>query len=65
MKYIRDLSTGYDNSQPGNKAVLPYAADHQMITFEFDNGLIATLRASGTEPKLKFYAEMCAKPKQG
>ncbi|GJQ80423.1 hypothetical protein Trydic_g12281 [Trypoxylus dichotomus] len=65
VKYIRDLTTGYDNSQPGNKAVLPSFPDQQMITFEFENGVIATLRTSGTEPKLKFYTEICAKPKQG
>ncbi|KRT83839.1 hypothetical protein AMK59_4874 [Oryctes borbonicus] len=65
IKYIRDLTLGYDNSQPGNKAVLPSFPDQQMITFEFENGMIATLRTSGTEPKLKFYTEICAKPKQG
>ena len=35
-----------------------------MITFTFENGVIATLRTSGTEPKLKYYAEYCAKPEQ-
>lgn len=35
-----------------------------MITFKFDNGVIATLRTSGTEPKLKYYAEYCGKPDQ-
>ena len=29
-----------------------------MITFEFDNGCVVTLRVSGTEPKVKYYAEM-------
>jgi phosphomannomutase len=29
-----------------------------MITFYFENGCIATLRGSGTEPKLKYYVEM-------
>lgn len=33
-----------------------------MITFNFDNGLIATLRTSGTEPKIKYYAELCTDP---
>jgi phosphomannomutase len=31
-----------------------------MITFTFDNGLVATLRTSGTEPKIKYYTELCA-----
>ncbi|KAI4461665.1 phosphomannomutase 45a [Holotrichia oblita] len=65
IKYVRDLTIGYDTSQPGNKAVLPSSPDQQMITFEFDNGLVFTLRLSGTEPKLKFYTEICAKAKQG
>lgn len=29
-----------------------------MITFYFENGAIATIRASGTEPKLKYYVEV-------
>jgi len=28
-----------------------------MITFWFENGATATLRNSGTEPKLKYYVE--------
>lgn len=35
-----------------------------MITFKFFNGLVITLRTSGTEPKIKYYAEMCAQPGQ-
>lgn len=31
-----------------------------MITFSFENGAVITLRTSGTEPKIKYYAEMCA-----
>lgn len=33
-----------------------------MITFTFENGVVITLRTSGTEPKIKYYSEMCAKP---
>lgn len=62
---IRDLTTGYDNQQPFNKAVLPISEDSEMLTFQFTNGLVATLRTSGTEPKIKYYTELCAKPKQG
>lgn len=29
-----------------------------MITFFFENGCVATLRGSGTEPKLKYYIEL-------
>ena len=28
-----------------------------MITYRFENGAVATLRNSGTEPKLKYYVE--------
>ncbi|XP_017781760.1 PREDICTED: phosphoglucomutase-2 [Nicrophorus vespilloides] len=56
---VRDLTVGYDNSQPNNKPILPVSKGSQMITFEFDNGLICTLRTSGTEPKIKYYTELC------
>lgn len=35
-----------------------------MITFSFENGAVTTLRTSGTEPKVKYYAEMCASPQE-
>ncbi|XP_011617682.2 phosphopentomutase [Takifugu rubripes] len=59
---VRDLTTGYDNNQPGNKAILPTSRSSQMITFTFSNGGVATLRTSGTEPKIKYYTELCAAP---
>ena len=65
IKGVRDLTTGYDNQQPDNKAILPISRDSEMLTFQFANGLVATLRTSGTEPKIKYYTELCAKPNQG
>ncbi|XP_074807655.1 phosphopentomutase isoform X1 [Natator depressus] len=59
---VRDLTTGYDSSQPDQKAVLPTSKSSQMITFTFANGGVATMRTSGTEPKIKYYAELCAPP---
>ncbi|KAL0131823.1 hypothetical protein PUN28_002994 [Cardiocondyla obscurior] len=59
---IRDLTTGYDNSKPDSKAVLPVSKSSQMITFTFKNGLVTTLRTSGTEPKIKYYNELCGSP---
>ncbi|XP_033631930.1 glucose 1,6-bisphosphate synthase-like isoform X1 [Asterias rubens] len=59
---IRDLTTGFDSNQPDNKAVLPVSSSSQMITFNFANGCVATLRASGTEPKIKYYTEICTEP---
>jgi phosphoglucomutase/phosphopentomutase len=62
VKYIRDLTTGYDNEQEGNKAILPLSTSSEMITFTLENGSIATLRASGTEPKVKYYIELITEP---
>ncbi|DAZ95434.1 TPA: hypothetical protein N0F65_013003 [Lagenidium giganteum] len=61
IENIRDLTTGYDNSQPDNKAILPVSASTHMITYSFKNGCVATLRTSGTEPKLKYYVELAGK----
>lgn len=57
IKYVRDLTAGYDNSKPDNLPVLPISKSSQMITFTFENGTVITLRNSGTEPKLKYYCE--------
>lgn len=40
------------------KPVLPISSSTHMITFTFENGTVATLRGSGTEPKLKYYVEL-------
>ena len=61
---VRDLTTGYDSSTEDKKALFPSDPGSQMITFTFDNGVIATLRTSGTEPKLKYYAEYCGRPEE-
>jgi len=57
---IRDLTTGYDSSEPDGVAKLPSSKGSQMLTFNFDSGLVITLRTSGTEPKIKYYTEICA-----
>ncbi|XP_028830984.1 phosphopentomutase [Denticeps clupeoides] len=59
---VRDLTTGYDSTQPDKKAILPTSKSSQMITFTFANGGVATMRTSGTEPKIKYYTELCAAP---
>lgn len=58
VAHIRDLTVGYDDNQPDNKPILPVSKSTQMITFFFENGCTATLRGSGTEPKLKYYIEL-------
>lgn len=62
IKNIRDLTTGYDDTQPNKKAILPTSKSSQMITFYLDNGCVITIRTSGTEPKIKYYSELCSKP---
>lgn len=52
---IRDLERRIDTQFPGQDPALPFASS--MITFFLDEGERITLRASGTEPKLKYYVE--------
>eukprot|EP00941_MAST-03F_sp_MAST-3F-sp1_P000483 g483.t1 len=62
IKDIRDLTTGYDSSTVSGKAELPASKD-ECITFTLVQGeaieeeILCTVRASGTEPKLKYYIE--------
>jgi len=54
---VRDLQRpGYDSGEPSRAPRLP-TSSAPMITLTFCNGVVATLRGSGTEPKLKWYAE--------
>ncbi|XP_065198779.1 glucose 1,6-bisphosphate synthase-like [Sycon ciliatum] len=62
IKGVRDLTTGFDSNQADNKAVLPTSSSSQMITFTFVDGSVATLRTSGTEPKIKYYTEVRLPP---
>ena len=59
---VRDLTTGYDNTRDDLRATLPVSSSSHMITFWLNNGVVITLRTSGTEPKLKYYTEYCAHP---
>lgn len=58
---VRDLGTGVDTGQPGGVAILPWQPGDLMITFTLEGPATLTLRASGTEPKLKYYLEASAK----
>ncbi|KAM3615782.1 uncharacterized protein V6R79_007700 [Siganus canaliculatus] len=60
--HVRDVTTGYDSSRADLRSVLPVSRSGHMITFTLQNGVVATLRTSGTEPKIKFYTEYCAAP---
>jgi len=60
---VRDLGAGLDTARPGGRPALPWAAGDMMVTFELEDrarGLAGalTVRGSGTEPKLKYYAEV-------
>lgn len=55
---VRDMELNYDSSTPDNKPILP--AGGQMLTFYLENGCVVTIRASGTEPKIKWYIELGA-----
>ena len=54
---VRDLTLGYDSSAPDGRAALPSDPSSQFVTFTLENGAVVSLRASGTEPKLKYYIE--------
>jgi len=54
---VRDVTTGWDSGEKDKVSRLPRQASQQMITFWFENGATATIRNSGTEPKLKYYVE--------
>lgn len=59
---IRDLGVpGYDSTTPDHKPILPVSGSSPMITIKFENGCVAQFRASGTEPKFKYYIEMAGK----
>ncbi|VDB85543.1 unnamed protein product [Peniophora sp. CBMAI 1063] len=61
---IRDLTVGYDSSNPPSyKPTLPLSSGH-MVQFRAasDNAKITlTIRTSGTEPKIKYYLEGSSK----
>jgi phosphomannomutase len=61
---VRDLCDGYDSSQPDGQPTLPVSKAAHMLTYTFANGCVATLRTSGTEPKIKYYIEMVAQAGQ-
>lgn len=57
----RDLTHGWDSSTRDNKPTLPSDPDSQMVTVEVEGDVRFTIRASGTEPKIKMYVEGKAK----
>lgn len=43
---------------------LPVSSSSFMLTLYFENGSVITFRTSGTEPKIKYYSEIIAKPNE-
>jgi phosphomannomutase len=63
VESIRDLGfPGYDSTTIDKRPALPVSKSSPMITIRFNNGTVAQFRASGTEPKFKYYIEMRGKP---
>ena len=59
IKSVRDVTRGIDTS--GEACHLPKTPEAEMITIFFENGAVVTIRASGTEPKVKFYSELSSR----
>ena len=57
----RDLTIGYDSASTNSIPVLPVQKDVQMLTCELSNDVRFTVRASGTEPKIKVYIDARAR----
>jgi len=55
----RDMTSGSDSGTPDNVPLLPVDSSLQMLTVWSTRGVRLTLRASGTEPKVKIYIESC------
>ena len=63
IESIRDLGTpGYDSTTLDKLPTLPTSTSSPMMTIRFKNGCVAQFRASGTEPKFKYYIEMKGEP---
>jgi len=56
---IRDVTTGLDTGAPDKKCQWDRISA-QMITLYLEDDIVVTLRTSGTEPKIKWYAECCS-----
>ena len=61
IRYLGDPG-GYDSSTIDQKPTLPTSASSPLVTYRFANGCVVHLRASGTEPKFKYYMELRGQP---
>ncbi len=64
VTWVRDLGVGLDTRDAQRRTHLPWRPGDMMVTFGLEAPgspalpAVLTLRASGTEPKLKFYLEV-------
>lgn len=58
---VRDLSTGLDTRTADKQATLPLSKSSPLVTFYLDQGIVLSIRGSGTEPKIKWYSECVTK----
>ena len=66
LESIRYLGEpGYDSRTADKKPTLATSKSSPMLTLRFKNGCVVQLRASGTEPKFKYYIEMRGEPGVG
>lgn len=52
----------YDSATDDHQPTLPTSKSSPMLTLRFENGCVAQFRASGTEPKFKYYIEARGQP---
>lgn len=52
------MGVGLDTTQPDGAPTLPWSPGDLMVTLYLEGGGFLTLRASATEPKLKYYLEV-------
>ncbi|KAL4799785.1 hypothetical protein BDV19DRAFT_236633 [Aspergillus venezuelensis] len=55
----RDMTEGYDSGTEDKQPQLPADKSSQMLTLWLDRDVRFTIRASGTEAKVKYYIESC------
>lgn len=59
---VRDLNRAHDSGTSDGKPDLPCSSSSYMVTLYLENGIVCTIRTSGTEPKIKFYTEAIGQP---
>ncbi|PLN80723.1 phosphoglucomutase [Aspergillus taichungensis] len=60
----RDMTEGYDSGTTDHRPTLPEDKSSQMLTLWLDRDVRFTIRASGTEPKVKLYIESCGSSRE-